>query len=48
MFLLFPVTPHTTPKDEQRHGVVAPAILLFTGESKWIGQFDKLIPMLTA
>jgi hypothetical protein len=28
MFLLFPVTPHTTPEDEQRHGVVAPVILL--------------------
>jgi hypothetical protein len=45
LFLLFPDTPYTTPKDEQRHGVVAPAISSFTGESKWIGQFDKLIPM---
>jgi hypothetical protein len=45
LFLLFPDTPYTTPEDEQRHGVVAPVIFSLTGESKWIGQFDKLILM---
>ena len=48
MFLLFPVTPHAVPEDEQRHGTVAPVIFPFTGESKWIGQFVKLILMPTA
>jgi hypothetical protein len=28
MFLLFPVTPHAVPEDEQRHGTVAPVIFL--------------------
>jgi hypothetical protein len=48
LFLLFPDTPHAIPEDEQRHGTAAPVIFSLTGESKWIGQFAKLILMPTA